>query len=336
MLVAVVDSGVDPGRPELSGRVLHGADVPQGNALGSRDCTGSGTAMAVLVAGESVVGRPAGGVAPQAGILPVRVVHEAEPTAADDVVSGIVLAVAAGVKVIAIGAAVDVSIPAVVEALNAAVAHGVLVVLPARTATGHGPAAGTAGPSATARPGILRVGAVGRDNRPVAPYVPNGVDLVAPGVDVSGPDLTGSGPRSFSGSEYAVAFVAGAAALVRSAHPGLGPAEVAQRLTASADPQSTALPDPGSGWGMVDPASAVGDVAEIQLMPSTGPSRPDDFGPLIWTAVLGGLGLAAVGLLTVTRLRHRRRGRVAAGSEPPQGAGPEPSTQGITAGGDPP
>jgi membrane-anchored mycosin MYCP len=154
--------------------------------------------------------------------------------------------------VIAIGPAVDLAEPTIAQAVGAAVDHGVLVVVPAAksaAATAATPAAGK---------GVLRVAGVGRDGQRAADYAAGGVDIVAPGIDVAGLNLGASSPYAVSGTAYAVAAVAGAAALARAAHPQLDPAQLVNLLTSTADASAATLPDPGTGWGMIDPRAAVG------------------------------------------------------------------------------
>ena len=99
-------------------------------------------------------------------------------------------------------------------------------------------------------------------------------------VDILGPtilpttDITGSGGyRSgdiepfFNGTSCATPYVAGVAALIKSANPGLTPAEVRARLWASAgdvvNVESFAGWDRYSGFGMVDAEAAVGGTEQV-------------------------------------------------------------------------
>ncbi len=81
--------------------------------------------------------------------------------------------------------------------------------------------------------GVVRVGAVAADDRLAGEYVPGAVDVLAPGVNVL---TTGEGGEiEATGTDFAVPFVAGLAALIRAAEPELSPAAVAQRVMNSAD-----------------------------------------------------------------------------------------------------
>ncbi len=85
----------------------------------------------------------------------------------------------------------------------------------------------------------MRVGAVAADDRLAGEYVPGAVDVLAPGVNVL---TTGEGGEiEATGTDFAVPFVAGLAALIRAAEPELSPAAVAQRVMNSADGGVAAL-----------------------------------------------------------------------------------------------
>src|SRR5207237_47786 len=75
--VAVLDSGVDAAHPDLAGRVLPGADFVDGSTDGRVDFVGHGTTVAGLIAGRNDDGAGVVGVAPEAKILPVRVLDGA-------------------------------------------------------------------------------------------------------------------------------------------------------------------------------------------------------------------------------------------------------------------
>ena len=115
------------------------------------------------------------------------------------------------------------------------------------------------GPRPPRRPakGVLRVAAVGRDGQPAEDYAAGGVDIAAPGIDVAGLRPGASSPHAVSGTSYAVAAVAGTAALARAAHPQLDPAQLVDILTATADTSAATASDTATGWGMIDPRAAI-------------------------------------------------------------------------------
>jgi subtilisin family serine protease len=259
--VAVVDSGVDAGVPQLSGHVAVGADIVAGTGRGDTDCLGHGTAVAGLIVAQPGQAGPVVGLAPDAQILPIRTVTDSLTTRPADLAAALEVAVSAGAKVVTLAIPADLSDHGVAAALGDALRHDVLVVVPA---TDQLP--GGAGAS------VLRVGGVDLNGRPAAGYVSGSVDVVAPGVDVAALGISGVGPVSVSGTDYAVADAAGVAALVRAAHPTLTVAQVMHRVEATAD-RPGAAPDSVLGWGMVNPRAAVQSVLAEEQTP-TGRSVP--------------------------------------------------------------
>ncbi|MBO4161825.1 S8 family serine peptidase [Micromonospora antibiotica] len=293
--VAVIDSGVDGALPALDGRVRPGADAtvdPTDGSRGDRDCTGHGTAMAGIVAASRQRGTDFVGLAPEATIVPVRIGRSAGTADSASLVTALRVATAAGAGVALIGASVDTTDKRVVAALRTAVARGTTVVVAARAATAP---AGTTLPE-----GVLRVGAVGPDDRLAEVYRSGEVDVVAPGVDVVSLGI-GSGEVQGTGTDYAVAFVAGLVALVRASEPRLDAVAAAARVRATADGASTAAagrPDPWYGWGMINPAAAVNATL---AGPATTVQRRSPAGAIAVLATILTLATLTVGL------RRRRR-----------------------------
>lgn len=289
VMVAVVDSGVAGDVAELAGRVLPGADVTKGTSQGDVDCLGTGTAIASLIAARRVEGRPLTGLAPEATVFPLRVTDG--PTADPrDAATAIEVGVSAGARVIMVGAAVPTNAAPVVDAIDLAIAHDVVVVVAADPSvdepTGLGPA-----------PGLLRVAAVDRGGRLSAAWGPGSADLVAPGVAVAA--LTPGGAIvPVTGAPYAAAFVAGTAALVRAAAPSLTAAEVAQLMLATAASAGS--------WRYVDPPAAL--TAAAQRSPAAvAPDQAADgeLLSLLWAGILVTLAVLA-GILLARWLARRR------------------------------
>ncbi|MFI5843129.1 S8 family serine peptidase [Catenuloplanes sp. NPDC051500] len=296
--VAVLDSGVDGTVPALAGRVLAGADTTGGSRLpgarGDTDCTGHGTAVAGIVAAASRDASKFVGIAPEATVLPIRVGLTGAAADPASVVAGLEVAVEAGVAVAMIGAAVDVTDPRIADALTAAVAADVVVVLPA-------PAEGSRTPKRTPD-GVLSVGAVGPDERLAERYATDTVDVVAPGVSVRALGRGGDGEVEGSGTGYAVPFVAGAVALLRSSEPQLSAPESAARIQATAESggglsASGAPRDPRYGYGMINLAAAVNADPRMPGTLETGGGG---------SMVLGVLALLALAGLAIGVLRRFR------------------------------
>src|SRR5258705_3264553 len=74
VIVAVIDSGVDAGHPDLAGAVLPGMSFgAPGSQAGRTDPDGHGTKMAGIIAARGGGPNNALGIAPAASILPIAV-----------------------------------------------------------------------------------------------------------------------------------------------------------------------------------------------------------------------------------------------------------------------
>ncbi|WP_405815189.1 S8 family serine peptidase [Streptomyces sp. NBC_01390] len=317
--VAIVDTGVSTTAPALKGRVTAVGEAGQ-------DCVGHGSFVAGLIAATTTDGVRFAGVAQQARVVAVRGTDARGTATAASVAAGIRAAVDAGAKVIEVSPALERGSAALTSAVEDAVAHDALVVAaavpdpPAKrsaaSASGDVPVPRAYWPAA--QEGVLSVVDVdAKGGRPDNALVPRDADLAAPGDGVVGPGPRGSGHYIGSGASFAAGFVAGAAALVRSVHPGLNAAQTASRLV------STAYPDVVP---RLDPYAAVTSVGVVERGVGVAPGRgavpvrlPDDAGAAptrraVLFAAGGGVVLLLVvwGAVVVPRGRARgwRAGRV--------------------------
>jgi membrane-anchored mycosin MYCP len=303
--VGVVDSGVDATTPQLAGRVLTGRDVINpGGGPANTDCYGHGTFVAGIIAAAPAPGAGFAGVAPQATILPVRAANDANSGSAAALAEGIRVAVDDGARVINVSASTNLPDPQLQSAVQYAEDHDVVVV----AAAANGQQQGDPVTYPASYPTVLAVGAVGA-NGALASFSETGnyLDLVAPGENVVSIGPGGGGQWQGSGTSYAAPFVAGVAALVRAYHPQLTAAQVRHRLEVTADHPATTVPDPGFGWGTVNPLAAVTAVlpeeggagtvvTHLPAVPKPVVPAPDRMAGVI--TVLGVLGLIGVGCLT--------------------------------------
>ncbi|MGK5630196.1 type VII secretion-associated serine protease mycosin [Streptomyces sp. URMC 123] len=328
--VAVLDTGVDDQHPDLTGQVLPGRDlVGFGAGRGDRPWARHGTAMAGIIAGHGH--GPGGtdgvlGVAPEAKILPVRVIlEESDPDRSrarglrgGALADGIRWAADNGADVINLSLGDDSRSahpePAEDAAVRYALAKGSVVVASA----GNGGQDGDRASYPAAYPGVIAVTAVDRNGRR-APFSTRRwyATVCAPGVDVviADPDR-----RYYEGwgTSAAAAFVSGAVALVRSAHPGLAPAQIKSLLTRTARNAPAGGRDDELGAGTVDPAAAIaagGGLSPGEGLPSprpyerryfgAGPVRDRGAGGLAaWVAPLGAAGAGVLLLIVAARLRR--------------------------------
>ncbi|WP_432838975.1 S8 family serine peptidase [Dactylosporangium sp. CA-092794] len=275
-VVAVVDSGVNGGVSRLSGHVLPGADVSSASGRGDRDCLGSGTAMAGLIVAQADQSNSGAGVAPDANVLPIRVVGTTSRAVASQVVAAIKNAVSGNAGIIALGQYVDLTNGDVVAAITDALSHNVLVIVeapPAVSASSSTNAFSTHGPDLPADDALIRVGGIGADGKQPMAYRSGSVDVVAPAVGVSTVSMSGNGWVSLTGTHLAVAFVAGVAALVRAADPNMDARQVGHVVRTSATKVGDGkVPDPAFGYGMVNAPSAVAAVLGNGAKPAVTPT----------------------------------------------------------------
>ncbi|WP_395359759.1 type VII secretion-associated serine protease mycosin [Streptomyces sp. YH02] len=332
--VAVLDTGVDAEHPDLEGSVLTGRDlVGFGASRGDRAWARHGTAMAGIIAGHGH-GPDGGdgvlGIAPDARILPVRVILEgtdksrdkARKTRGTALAEGIRWAADHGADVInmSLGDDSKSAHPDAGEdaAVQYALAKGVSVVASA----GNGGEKGDHISYPAAYPGVIAVTAVDRYGTHASFSTRRWYATVsAPGVDIA---IADPDRRYYEGwgTSAAAAFASGAVALVRSAHPDLTPAQVKRLLIDTARSQPKGGRSDAKGYGTVDPAAAIEAGAKIKGGdPKTtatgfrgryfGPGplpAPEESRPVGLLAPLTG-GLGALLLLTAVILHRAPRTR---------------------------
>ncbi|WUD76317.1 type VII secretion-associated serine protease mycosin [Streptomyces sp. NBC_00510] len=291
--VAVLDTGVDGTHPDLTGQVLKGKDmVGFGARRGDSAWARHGTGMAGIIAGHGH--GPGGsdgvlGIAPEARILPVRVILEdkdpqrkkARTTRGSALADGIRWAADHGADVINLSLGDDsrTAHPEAQEddAIQYALRKGVVVV----ASSGNGGEQGNRASYPAAYPGVIAVAAVDRyGSRPAFSTRRWYATVAAPGVDVV---IADPNRRYYEGwgTSTASAYVSGTAALVRSAYPRLSPAQVKRLLEDSARNTPAEGRDDAVGYGLVDPAAALKAAAKLKpegAVPSAAPYARKYFG----------------------------------------------------------
>ncbi|MFD3944638.1 S8 family serine peptidase [Streptomyces sp. NPDC058579] len=269
VLVAVVDTGVGADIPALQGRVTHvGAAKP--------DCVGHGSFAAGLIAAAPGPGSGMAGVAPQARVLAVPGTDERGITDGPALATAIRQAADAGAKVIYVARAVLDGRAELTKAVEYASERDALIVAPVapdalpRGATGDQAAARPYFPAFL--PKVVSVVDYGPDlARPTNAPEPFAADLAAPGDAVVSVGPRGAGHYIGSGSSFAAANVAGAAALVRARYPELSADQTAARLASTAYPADIPRLDPYAGLTAV----AGGGAVDRRVEPARVDPKPD-------------------------------------------------------------
>ncbi|WP_231640689.1 S8 family serine peptidase [Nocardiopsis sp. NRRL B-16309] len=247
------------------------------NAFGGGGDEAVGTAAAALVAAHGHGMDADGGVlgvAPGAGLL-------ALPTE-DDLPGAVRHAATQGAPVILLpenDGGEDLS-----AATEEAVGDGILVV---------GPAGGETDPS------VLAVAGTDEDGEliPDSPEAER-IELTAPGADLetADPEL---GAAQVTGTQYAAAMVAGAAALLRTHYPQLGPDEIRDALVTGSHPGPGGLP---ALHALSADDHAAATAADVPLLDESLTDGADDGGGVpvwAWFASIGAVLVLGVLLLVV-------------------------------------
>ncbi|MER0483012.1 S8 family serine peptidase [Streptomyces sp. Edi2] len=258
--VAVIDSGVNGDHVDLKGNVLPGKSFAGDGGTADHE-TGDdhGTAMAALIAGHGHGPHHADGImglAPDAKILPIK--RSEAIGGSENLIDGAIrYAVDHGAKIINMSFA---GAPLSYEeksAVSYALKKDVLLV------AGSGNDGSSKPLYPAAAPGVLAVGAVGKDGKVLSrsSYGPH-IRLIAPGEDIYSAG-TSKKYRQATGTSDSTAYVSAAAALVRSKYPDLTAGQVANRLTKTAitpdGKTGISSPDPKYGYGVIRPYRALSE-----------------------------------------------------------------------------
>ncbi len=274
--VAVLDTGVDGTHPDLKNNVLTGKDmIGFGAKHGDKAWARHGTNMAGIIAGH---GHGAGnadgvlGIAPEAKILPVRVILEdgdksrtrARNTRGTALAEGIRWAADHGADVINMSLGDDSESAHADAREDAAVQYALSKGVAVVASAGNGGEKGDHISYPAAYPGVIAVTAVDRFGARASFSTRRWYATVsAPGDDIlmAGPD---SAYYKGWGTSAAAAFASGVVALVRAAHPDLEPAQLKQLLEDTAEDSPSGGRDDSFGYGFINPVAAIEKGAEIE------------------------------------------------------------------------
>ncbi|MBN1402407.1 MAG: S8 family peptidase [Anaerolineae bacterium] len=297
--IAIVDTGLDALHPDFSGRIVDVTDV---TGEGPEDGNGHGTHCASAAAGSGAAsGGRYRGVASGASIYSAKVLRSNGEGMMSDVMAGVEWAVAQGVQIVSLslgGPGPCDGTDALSEMCDAAVEAGVVLCV---AAGNDGPSAYTVGSPGCAQQ-VITIGASDEAGH-VAGFSSRGPtsdgrpkpDVVLPGVDIVAARARGTAMgspvnehyTSASGTSMATPQAAGLCALLLQAEPGLTPAQIKERLMATAIDLGADMY--AQGRGRADAWRAWQN--EVSPEPGPPPSPPEPPGPTpgvgCLTAVLG-------------------------------------------------
>jgi len=349
VIIAVLDTGVDPAQPDLTGSVTTGPDYTNsGETPTAPSWEVHGTEVASLIAGHGHgPGQANGiiGIAPAAKIISARVTLESGDQALSKpaIAAGLPNAIAHGIgwAVRHHASVIDLPLDPVTTsgapgaggsaaeqaAVRYALAKHVVLVAPAGDE-----GTGTDAVNYPADyPGVIAVGAFDRQFTK-APFSSHQsyVTVTAAGAGVVAASPSGTYPQ-LNSTSAASAMVAGIVALIQAQFPTLTPAQITKALTKSTVYHPPGGQADGSGFGTVDAAKALTAAAGIvesvsksassntagQSAPTQPPVRSSPIhrnirGTLIKDAILAGLVfLLLLGLIFGIKAWRRRNARSA-------------------------
>jgi subtilisin family serine protease len=233
----VIDTGIRITNQDFGGRASYGYDFVDNDTVAD-DCAGHGTHVAGTIGGSTY------GVAKGVRLVAVRVLDCTGWGTYSQIIAGVDWVTAHAVKPavanMSLGGPVD---SALDDAITASIASGVTYAV----AAGNDDVdACTASPADT--PAAITVGATdATDTRASFSNYGSCLDIFAPGVNITSTyNSSNTATAVMSGTSMATPHVAGAAALLLAADPGLTPQQVRDALVAASVPNAVTNPGTGS------------------------------------------------------------------------------------------
>ncbi|MGB5495723.1 MAG: S8 family serine peptidase [Sedimenticolaceae bacterium] len=298
VIVAVLDTGVNPNHPDLAGQVLSGWNTVSNNT-DTADINNHGTWVAGVIAAKANNFTGGASVAPGAKILPIRITNSSDGWAYfSDMAEGITWAADNGARVANLSFGGAAGSATIANAASYMMSKGGVVMVSAgndNTDYGYGN-----------HPSLYVAGATtSSDLRAGYSSFGNFVDIAAPGSGIFTTARNG-GYSSVSGTSFASPNTAAVAALIMSANPGLLPTDVLAVITNTAVDLGDPGWDPAYGFGRVNAQAAAEMAAGVETSDGVAPEvtivSPDAEATVSETVAIvveatDGFGVARVDLL---------------------------------------
>jgi subtilisin family serine protease len=252
--VAVLDSGLDLSNPDLAGNVWTNPDDVPGNGLDDdgngfvddvhgadtvgwdgdpSDGLGHGTAVASVIAARGDNGFGLSGMAWNAQVMPIKVLHDDGWGTTATMIAGLRYALDQGARIVNMSLNGSARSQALDEAIQQAEDRGVLVVTSAGN-DGRNRDRVPSYPASESSASVITVASADRAGglAPGSAFGRASVDIAAPGDAILTSDLGGRFAKR-SGTSFAAAYVTGAAALLAAARPDASATSLRAALIAS-------------------------------------------------------------------------------------------------------
>lgn len=261
VIIAILDTGVNAAHPDLASQIVPGWNVYD-NTADTADVYGHGTPVAGTAAGVGNNAIGVAGVAWAARIMPVRIARPDGLASLSAMASGIVWAADHGARVanISYEGAGSSTVATAAEYMRSK--GGVVVIAAGNTA------AQTSYPASASYTVVSATDTA--DNLTSWSSYGASVDIAAPGTGIVTTAL-GGGYASESGTSFSAPIVSGVYALMLSANPRLGAADLDRALFGTALDRGVAGFDMQYGYGRVDAGRAVIAALQSVAIDTTGP-----------------------------------------------------------------
>jgi subtilisin family serine protease len=296
VLVAVLDTGIQLDHPDLAANIWTNPGEIAGNSIDDdkdgivddvhganmfdldnnvNDDNGHGTHVAGIVAARQGNGIGGSGIAPDAKILPVKILDKNMSGNTDTLALGIRYAVDRGAKILNVSVNTDAPTDSVDAAVRYAADHGAIIVASAGN-QGRNIDLTPSFPASSNSPAVFAIAAETEDG--VLWQLSNtgllSVDIAAPGQYIVS-TAPGSSYQSRTGTSAAAPFVAGSLALLSAARPDLPMSEL--RAAISDSSKRTSLLSTLLGGGVLNVGGAMHRVLAgrtWRTAPASAPVQP--------------------------------------------------------------
>lgn len=266
VVIAIIDTGIDPNHPDLAPQLVPGRSFAPNDPT-TDDIFGHGTSCAGIASARGNNGIGISGVSWNCSLMPIKVIQPDDNNEPEGsslwLAQAITWAADNGVSIISMSLSTTDTV-SLRNAVNYANNRGVIMVA----------ASGNEGQEKVIFPGgynsVICVGATNRfDQRTWFSNHGSHLDVVAPGESIFTTARQGGYTSSFTGTSAATPVVTGIAGLLKSANPGLTPAQFRQHLRQGAEDLLTPGFDIFTGFGRANAFRSL-----MAMQDTTSPTTP--------------------------------------------------------------